>query len=280
MEENNIDQNNQDVVTLPTEIVATLPSFKSCVTDSWEFVKARFDLVLLVLIATLPSLYMSIMDARTEQFMQDNQGLSAIITLWSFITSPLVSWIVLYSVLYRQESPSLRSVVTEHLPRHILPVFWLVILTTLVVFGGLVLLIVPAIILGIYMTFSTAVLVAEDKRGLSALLRSHQLVSGFWLAIAGRIVGVALLWGLVSMIVAAFGEVGMIVSGVVQAVTMVAILFVVATLYQARKASFAPEAATPPRRLYQAIASLGLFTILSGVVIAGYYFLIFAGISF
>lgn len=278
MEENTIDPNNQDMVTLPTETIATLPSFKSCLVDSWEFVKTRFDLVLLALIASLPSVYLGVMDARSEEPIAGDSALSAVVTLVTFIISPLVTWIVLYMVLHRQESPSLKTVVTEHLPRQILPLFWLMILSSLVAFGGLVLLIVPAIILGIYMTFSTSILVAEDKRGLDALLRSHQLVTGFWLAIAGRVIGVSLLWAVASMIVTMFGELGAILSGAIQAVAMVAVLYVVATLYQVRQADFAAVAATPPpRRLYLAIASLGLFAVLGGIIIAVYFILILAG---
>ena len=55
---------------------------------------------------------------------------------------------------------------------------WVSILTWLAVIGGLILLIVPGIIFGVWFTFSGYTVMLEDRKGLSALRRSKQLVKG------------------------------------------------------------------------------------------------------
>lgn len=170
---------------------------------------------------------------------------------------------------------------SHSLPRLILPFLWLMVLSTLVVFGGLLLLIVPAIIFSIYMIFSTSVFIAEDKRGLNVLTRSHQLVSGYWLAIAGRVIGISLIWGLVTLFVSIFGVAGLVISGVLQALSIIAILFVVVTLYQSRAEVFDPTQSKPaPKLLYKVMVSLGVLAILSGAILAMIGLMVLWGASF
>jgi len=56
--------------------------------------------------------------------------------------------------------------------------FWVTILAGLAILGGLILLIVPGIIFGVWFTFSGYAVILEDREGLSALRRSKQLVKG------------------------------------------------------------------------------------------------------
>jgi hypothetical protein len=78
---------------------------------------------------------------------------------------------------------------------------WIAILNALALLGGFVLLVVPAILLAIWFTFTSYVLVLEDKRGMSALLASKEYVKGFWWAIVGRILLLALVWFAILLII-------------------------------------------------------------------------------
>ncbi len=69
---------------------------------------------------------------------------------------------------------------------------WVAALTALTVLAGFVLFIIPGIIFSVWYSFSTFVLVTEQKKGWSALQRSKELVKGKWWAVAGRIGALAL----------------------------------------------------------------------------------------
>ena len=70
--------------------------------------------------------------------------------------------------------------------KRLLSLFWIAIMTSFVVIGGLGLLIVPGILFAIWFSFSNFVLVVEDKRGLTALLTSKEYVRGLFWQISGR----------------------------------------------------------------------------------------------
>jgi hypothetical protein len=94
----------------------------------------------------------------------------------------------------------------------LLPLLWVSILFAVTVIIGFVLIIIPGIYLLVGLGLAVPVLMAEDQRGLKALGRSRELVSGNWWHVLGCII--------VAGIVAAVGEIlisvigGAIASGV------------------------------------------------------------------
>jgi hypothetical protein len=66
---------------------------------------------------------------------------------------------------------------TKHI---ILPSIIISALTTLIVLGGTLLLIIPGIIFSVWYIFGNIALVIDDKRALIALKASHALVKGRW----------------------------------------------------------------------------------------------------
>lgn len=75
----------------------------------------------------------------------------------------------------------------------------IVILISLATLGGLFLLIVPGIIFAVWFSLSTYVFVVEGGRGVEALKKSKQYVTGNWWPVAGRF----LLLGIVYLAVSA-----------------------------------------------------------------------------
>jgi hypothetical protein len=65
-------------------------------------------------------------------------------------------------------------------------IWWINILSGLVILGSLPFFIVPAIILSVWLSFAAFVLVDEEVRGLAALLRSREYIRGKWWAVVGR----------------------------------------------------------------------------------------------
>ncbi|HVM76650.1 MAG TPA: hypothetical protein VMU07_00660 [Candidatus Paceibacterota bacterium] len=67
------------------------------------------------------------------------------------------------------------------------PILWVGVLTLLTGVGSFVMLLLPAIWIGIAMSFSNYAVIFEGKRGMSALLHSFSYVKGYWWAVFGRI---------------------------------------------------------------------------------------------
>ena len=70
---------------------------------------------------------------------------------------------------------------------------WVGIIIGVIVFIGLILLIIPGIILGIYYSFYSYILVCEKIKGYAAGKKSMALVKNYWWAVFGRILLLGLL---------------------------------------------------------------------------------------
>lgn len=77
---------------------------------------------------------------------------------------------------------------------------WLSILLTILIFAWGLLLIIPAIIFGLYYGFAQYILVAEDTRPVASIKRSYQLVKGYWWPVFGRFCLLMLIAGVIYII--------------------------------------------------------------------------------
>lgn len=80
------------------------------------------------------------------------------------------------------------------------PAFLITILTSLAILGGFILFIIPAVIFGIWFTFSLHALVLDQKHGAEALLASKKLVEKRWWKTFLRIVIPTLFFTLIIVI--------------------------------------------------------------------------------
>jgi hypothetical protein len=71
--------------------------------------------------------------------------------------------------------------------------FYLSLLVGVILLGLALLLVIPAIIYWVFYSLVFFVMVTENKRGFAALKRSKELVSGFWWAVFGRYVFLAVI---------------------------------------------------------------------------------------
>ncbi len=92
----------------------------------------------------------------------------------------------LYAIKEREQRIGIKESFAKGWPK-ILSLFWVSLLVGLAGLGGLFLLVVPAIIFTIWFGFAPYVLVSEDLKGLNALFRSRQLVSGYWWGVFARL---------------------------------------------------------------------------------------------
>lgn len=62
----------------------------------------------------------------------------------------------------------------------ILSYWWMSFLTSIIIFGGLFLFVIPGIIFSVWFSLGIFVLIAEDRKGMDALLKSREYVRGRW----------------------------------------------------------------------------------------------------
>lgn len=89
--------------------------------------------------------------------------------------------------------------------------FWISILNAIVVGIGFILFVIPGIILAIWLCFSTYILIWENVKGIEALKRSKNLVSGYWWPVFWRFLGAGIIMAVLNMILNFIPLVGILV---------------------------------------------------------------------
>jgi hypothetical protein len=119
--------------------------------------------------------------------------------LLALLTS-LVSQLAFF-VLVTKPLDSSPSEAWARTPALILPFIWILILSALITVGGFALFIIPGIIFSIWLSQSMYIMIAEEKRGLTALVTSWERVSGHWWSVLWRMIVVGFVTILVSLFV-------------------------------------------------------------------------------
>lgn len=271
---------------------AELPTIKRLVADGWRFAKQH---PVLSLIMAVPVFMLYGLETM-QGLLVDNTLVLAGLTLSAVVANILCTIAVLYIVVKAGDGePQTVSTGFSWAVKHVWELLWLGILAFLVVWGSFVPFFIPGLIVAFYMYFAQYVYISEGVKGFSALLRSRQLVLGNGLAVAGRLVGVGVLF--VGLFIVAFIGLGLIigvgsvVSGVdmselpavdwtigllgqlAGAVLTVVGFRVIATIYQALalKKPYDPTGELPGRKKYRALAVWGLVSlVLLVAVVAGF----------
>lgn len=169
-----------------------LPSGGVLVRQGWEFVKKY---PLLGILLAIPFAILEIGNYLLEIVMkaESTDTLFVIATMGAFVVQ-LLCMVVAYRIVWSdtEGTPISLAAAWQWARTHAVSFLWISILTMLVVWGGLVLFIVPAFIFALYLFFAQYVFVAEGTKGMAALLRSKALVQGQWWLIASRLAVVAL----------------------------------------------------------------------------------------
>lgn len=190
----------------------TLPGVGALLSVGWAFAKRYVG------VAVLLSLPMVGLSALTYFLGEGQQDVAAGQTFVLIFAS-----IVLYVIYFLLLASALRIAMIDDEPRAVslqeawswakgnaAGLLWVIILGGLVVSGGLMLFLIPGIIVSIYVHFSQYVYAAEGVRGMNALLRSRELVQGYWVALAKRLILISLVF--MAVLTALGGVLGAIVA--------------------------------------------------------------------
>jgi len=80
--------------------------------------------------------------------------------------------------------------------------FWVGFLGGFITMGGFFLFVVPGIIFSIWFSFGSFILIAEDQKGMNALLKSKEYVKGKWWGVFWRFLAMGLIFVLIGLILA------------------------------------------------------------------------------
>lgn len=145
---------------------------------------------------------------------------------------------------------------------------WLSFLVAVIVAGGLILLIIPGIIFSVWFLLALYVLVDENKKGISALKRSKELISGYVTAYWGRVLlfslivyVVVVLFSVIAKFLPVFGYISTIIN------IVIAPLFVIFgfLVYENIKKTKENGCAKSPKEIKYVLISLLLLLIPIGI---------------
>ena len=159
---------------------ASLPRARDLFKNAWKFTKTRFDLVILLFI---PLALESSGLLWSEKISESGPLLNLVFLLLPIVTA--VVYIATIAMTLRivtvaDEAQRTLSAAFSWMIKNILSLWWLYILSTLLIIGGFLLFIIPGLIVLVSTTFAQYIFVNEEKRGIQALLASRALVEGRW----------------------------------------------------------------------------------------------------
>jgi len=179
-------QNQQQISSLQPQILA-LPGLGDLLKRTFSVYKARLGTFLGIMVFPLIcSVFFLILPANFKKNLL--LGISLFIIFWLavMVTSLWSSVSLLYAIKEREEKIGIVESFRKGWHK-IISFVWISILAGFITLGGFLLFIIPGIIFAIWFAFPIYVLVSEDLRGMNALFRSKQLVSGKWGSVALRL---------------------------------------------------------------------------------------------
>ena len=159
-------------------------------SDNW---KKMMPFLWLLILPTFVLVAIGILFSYLTALFPTTMLVNGLIILAIFVAAMLFSFWVnisltkyLYDVYQNQPTKNWKEYLSLSSPL-ILPIILVSLLTTLIVFGGLILLIIPGLIFALWYIFATYVMMLEDKKKITECLsESKRLVVGRWWAIFWR----------------------------------------------------------------------------------------------
>ena len=158
-------------------------SFGVLLKNSWDIYKKHF---LLFLGVVLPIVVVNIIVSILEIIPSPLSSIFVVVgNIAGFLLSILVGISLIYAVKEREEGITAKEALKKGWKRFF-SYWWLTVLSVVIPIGGFFLLVIPGIIISVWFSVVGYVFVAEDRTGMTALLRSKHLVSGHWWGVFWR----------------------------------------------------------------------------------------------
>lgn len=261
---------------------AMLPGVGQLVSDGLRYMLKRWDIVL----GYVLSMVIAIGAGLVFFGLAFVSGSSPVIAGFFLAVGSLVGVTLLaifgLAVTYaatKQESISFWASV-RYAVKHFWPLFWVMLLTSLVTIAGFVFLLIPGIILAVYLYFAQLAILHHGYRGMEALRYSTYLVKNNWWGVFGRIIAVALVYGIIFGLIqvvvdAIFGkDLGSLIGGVISMFGSIFVLRTMGDMYHslvAQKTEYVTGWSLMPANLYSAIAWIGVVIVVVLPALFGFW---------
>ena len=172
---------NQQQISPSSSQNFTLPGVGDLLKRAWLIYKARLGVFLGIMISPVIISFLFLTPSLVLSKL--NPFLAVLVFIPIYLVISIISLWSQVSLLFAIKDREEKIGILESFKRSwhkIIPFFWVSILAGLISAGGFLLFIIPGIIFTIWFFFSTYVLISEDLKGMNALFRSKQLVSGKW----------------------------------------------------------------------------------------------------
>lgn len=184
-----------------------LISIKELFVRSFAIYKQKF-FVFIKLIAINAVIILFGLPLSILFFLPINKNFYISIILFTFLIAGVfaalvIAFLIKVSLMLVVKERSVTMSVKEYLSHGLVlagSYAWVSFIVALTVLGGFILLIIPGIVFAVWFSFSTYVFIAEGKKGKSAMVRSKELVKGYWWVIFGRLLVIGILGAIVSQI--------------------------------------------------------------------------------
>ncbi len=271
----------------PQTTTTSLPGATAILGQAWSLYKQRFGtflgvmiipmLALIGLLAVLAGSEFLSLTLLSSEFTAGGIGLIIILAI-VFLIAIFISqaWgqiALLYAIKDSQEGIGVVEAYRRGWHK-IFSLWWVALLGGFIIMGGFLLLVVPGIIFAVWFSLAVFILIAEDLKGMDALLKSREYVKGKWGAIFWRVFFIGAFIGTLSFIVSLvlalvfsllkvpFGEeISEVISGLFLAPLSMTYMFLVYKNIKAVKGEipFAPTGKS--KKTFIAVGILGIFLI-------------------
>lgn len=185
------------VPSAPSPYSPSLPGAGTLLSEAWALYTSKLSTVLTVMlvpaaVSAFPFLF--VLTATHPFFFI--LFLPVLMFLFAFLLVLLQVWglvALMYAISDQEGTAGVSSLFQKGL-KMLLPLLWVSLLISLISFGGFLLFLVPGIILTVWFSLAGFILITENTRGMSALLRSKEYIRGSFAGTLWRLVFVGVLW--------------------------------------------------------------------------------------
>lgn len=132
-------------------------------------------------------------------------GLIAAVVLVNIVSQSWANVALLYAIKDSRENLGIIKAYSQAWNK-IIPYWWVAFLGGIITLGGFIAFVIPGILFALWFSFASIVLVVEDLRGMDALRKSREYVTGRVWALLGRLLFVGVVAWIISMVTSlAFG---------------------------------------------------------------------------
>ncbi|HEX3095929.1 MAG TPA: hypothetical protein VHQ20_02300, partial [Patescibacteria group bacterium] len=174
--------------------------------SAWEQYKTHFNALVPITLIMGAGLYLQAILVFLNRGSSASFGMLYLVTTIIYFVGIIWAVPALLHRVNKLDQPMTTGEAFSSAKPYILPVFVAGLITVIFTVIGLILLIIPGIIIGVYLTFSVYVVVLENKHGMDAIKASKDYVKGHWFGVFGRLLLVGIIIAIVGGIIGWLGQ--------------------------------------------------------------------------